>query len=121
MWRGGFGVPLWRAPYGFIGIYSNPNQHKIDMKLDTDRLQAILVSEEGQEGMVSDAQRKLDTGIGPAVCFQFKSGKRSSVRCFFDNSTLRVRYDGSEEFTGDIYELVSSARVTAGAPDAQRK
>ena len=110
MLRCDFGVPLWRAPYGFLGIYSHRDQPKIDMKLDLNRLQTILVNQEKLEGMSLDTQRKLDTEIGPAFCFHFKSGRRSNVSCFFDNSTLSVQYEGSEKFTGDIYELVNSAR-----------
>ena len=110
MWRCEFGVPLWPAPYGFLEIYPNPDRRKIDLKLDLNRLQAILISQEGSEGMNLDAQREIGTEVGRAVCFQFKSGKRSSVSCFFDNSTLSVHYDGSEKFAGDVYELVNSAR-----------
>lgn len=110
MWRCEFGVPLWNAPYGFIGIYPNHERRKIDVKLDLNRLQEIVVGQERLEGMTLDRQRDMRTRVGQAVCFEFKSERRSSVRCFFDNSTLSVQYDGSEKFAGDTYELVNSAR-----------
>lgn len=119
MLRYEFGVPLWPAPYGFIGIYPNHDRRKIDMKLDLNRLQAILISQEGSEGMNLAAQREIETEVGRAVCFQFRSGKRSNVRCLFNNSALSVQYDGSEKFAGDIYELVNSARWAGGAEERQ--
>jgi len=121
MWRCEVGVPLWRAPYGFLGIYPHRDRPKIDMKLDLNRLQTILVNQGKLEGMSLDAQRKLQTEAGPAVCFQFKSGRRSSASCFFDNSTLSIQYEGSEKFTGDIYELVNSARWQGAGPPFSRE
>jgi hypothetical protein len=109
MWRCDFGVPLWHAAYGFIGIYPHHDGRRIDLQHDLDGLRTILIDQEKLAGMELNAQRKLDTKIGRAVCFQFNSRKGSNVSCFFDNKMISIQYDGSEKFVGDIYELVNSA------------
>jgi len=114
-----FGVPLSRAPYGFIEIFSHPGGREIDLQRDSDRLEAILVKQEGSEGMNLVAQRKFETAVGRAFCLEFGSGKHSVVNCYFDKSTLSVEYEGSEKFTGDVYEVVNSAhrlRIAGPSP-----
>jgi hypothetical protein len=101
MWRCDFGVPLWHATYGFIGIYPHHDGRKFDLQHDLEGLRTILINQEKLAGMNLNAQRKLDTKIGTAVCFQFKSEKRSNVSCFFNNSTMSILYEGSEKFVGD--------------------
>ena len=110
MWRGDFGIPLWRAAYGFIGIY--PHDRRIDKSRDFERLQKILVSEGASSGMSLVAIRELQTQLGDAFCFQFKSQRSSTVSCFFDGGTLGVEYEGSERYVGDVYEVVLSANGT---------
>lgn len=111
-----FGIPLWRAPYGFIEIFPHPNGRRLDMETDLDRLQAILVNQERSEGMSLNSRRKMATGVGPAFCFEFESGMRSIVKCYFDKSRLSVEYEGSQKFAGDVYEIVNSARRQGAGP-----
>jgi hypothetical protein len=116
MMRCGIGFPFWRARYGFMGLHPHPKRHKLDMKVDLDRLLTILVNQERAEGMSLIAQRTVETEIGPAFCFEFRSGARSIIDCYFDGSTLSLDYEGSEKFAGDIYELVNSARWQGNGP-----
>jgi hypothetical protein len=116
MIRCDFGVPFWQAPYGFIGIYQHSHRRNIDLTVDLDRLRAALVNEKKSDGMILNSERKIETGVGTAYCFEFKSERRSGVNCYFDKSSLNVEYEGSEKFAGDIYELVNSARWQSGAP-----
>lgn len=108
--RTDFGLPLWHAPYGFITIFQHRGRHALDFRKDIDRIQSVLVTDERSAGMNLIAQRKFDTAIGEAVCFEFGSDRRSIVDCYFDKSTLSVDYEGSNKFGGDMYEVVNSAR-----------
>jgi len=110
MWRTDFGIPVWRASYGEIGLYPNPKTRPIEVSRDFERVQAVLVEQARSASMSPIGYRKLRSNAGDVYCFEFRSNKLSSVVCLFDHTTLSVRFDGAPNYMDDVFEVVSSAR-----------
>jgi len=91
-----------------IGVFVHPGQRAFHGEADYALAENYLTQVANSEGMVLESKKVLQTAAGRVYCLQFGDARMTEVRCFLDESTVTVFYDGPEESTGDAYSLVST-------------
>jgi len=118
MWRADFGVPLWPAPFGFIGMSESHALRKVSSASDSGHIRSVLVAQEQSTGMSLSSEQTIRTGLGDAHCFHFRSeNSGSTVTCVFEHGRIYARFHGSQKYAADFYDVVRSACRGQGGPN----
>ncbi len=104
MWRLNLGIPLFRAPYGHISLFSHPPQEP--PAFDYRRFERAVIEDALRSGYQLKAKRTVSVGKNSAYCLEFtrSSGEpRSLVRCVVENSVLVLFYEGDPRYIPDVF------------------
>jgi hypothetical protein len=89
-----------------IGVFVHPDQRAFHGEADYVLMEKHLTEVASSEGLLLESKSALQTPAGRAYCLQFGNARRVDVRCFLDESTLTIFYDGDRESADDVYSLV---------------
>jgi len=109
MWKHAFGIPLFKGPFGMIGIRPRSSGTNFNFANDFEGSSARMIAVARHEGLALRSQRTLSAATGKAFCFEFSKPMEKSditVRCAIDDTPLLVIYGGDERFSPDFYAAV---------------
>jgi hypothetical protein len=110
MWKFTFGIPLRRAPYGHIDLFSHADGPPFLFEKHYRRFAYGLSRSANEEGFKLTSERTLSSANSTSIyCLEFarSTGRPNSmVGCFVDGSTLAPFYRGDKKYVPDFYAML---------------
>jgi hypothetical protein len=112
LWKTSFGMPFVSSSYGHITLHRKPTGAKFQALRDRVAFERGITQDASNAGYSSSSTQILNVAGLNAYCWKFAAVKSNKVlyRCFIDNSSTAIFYEGDNRYSADFLSTLQSMR-----------